>query len=445
MNRRAAFARTRELVLLIGAPLVAALAAIGAIELLLSPSAAARPDILFLVGVPAVGAVVACLVFRRWIARATRLATVVIALVVTGSALVVTSVSLAASRMFLNPHDAKLVSVVVVLAAVLSTLLTIQVIRPLAAQVRTLGAVAQRVAAGDLDGRTGIVRHDELGEAARAVDHMVARLALAEDGRRRLEGERRFLLSSIGHDLRTPLAALRATVESLQDGVAPDPARYLASMGTQLDAVETLIDDLTVYARIEAGQFRFEPTEFDLAELVDGTVEAMIPVAHRRGLTLASHSSGRAITIGGAPELARVLRNLIDNALRYGPVGSCVSVELVAGLHTARLTVRDDGPGFPADFRPVAFEPFTRADPARDRATGTAGLGLAIARGIVDAHGGTIAIGTDSIVEPQNASNAGLPSSSAPGGAGGCIEIHLPLRSPPPSSRRPRPSRSVSE
>jgi signal transduction histidine kinase len=105
-----------------------------------------------------------------------------------------------------------------------------------------------------------------------------------------------------------------------------------------------------------------------------------------------------------------VLRNLIDNALRYGPTGSVVQVELVVGEHMACVRVRDEGPGFPADFRARAFDAFSRADPARDRSTGTAGLGLAIARGIVDAHDGIIQIG-----DPP----------------GGCVEVHLPLAGRP--------------
>ena len=398
----------RNVIALVGGALLAGALAFFAVLAALAPPRRDLPSVAALVAAPVIGAVLCGLALRRWIRHAHGLVRVLVVVSAVSAILVSAAVALAAWRMFLSGHDATIVVIVVALAAVLSILVTVQVTRPLAAQVRQLGEVAQQVAAGDLTTRTGIDRDDELGVAGRALDHMVARLSLAEAGRQRMENERRFLLSSIGHDLRTPLSALRAAVESLQDGIAPDPERYLAAMSGQLDAVESLIDDLVVYARIEAGQLRYDTTDIDLAELVDETVETMAPVAHRRGLELVAHCAGRAVTEGGSAELGRVLRNLIDNALRYGPIGSTVHVVLEPGVHTARLVVSDDGPGFPESFRPHAFEPFTRADPARDRATGTAGLGLAIARGIVDAHGGTISIG------------------SAPGGL---VEIHLPLRS----------------
>ncbi len=406
-----------DLPTLAAASVVAGAAAIGVIIAALDPPRRDQAGVALLVLAPVLGAVGAAALLRWWIARARGIVRVMLAVAGVSAVLVTGAVALAAWQMFLSTHDATIVVAVVVLAAVLAVLVAHHVTRPLADQVRRLGEVAQLVAAGDLSARTRIERHDELGEAGRALDHMVNRLAVAEAGRQRLESERAFLLSAIGHDLRTPLSALRAAVESLQDGVSPDPDRYLAAMGTQIDAVQLLIDELVVYARIEAGKFTFEPSEVDLAELVDETVQALAPVADRRGLELCGSASGRAVAMGGAHELSRVLRNLVDNALRYGPPGTAVRVELTVNEHMARIVVTDEGPGFPDDFRAHAFEPFTRADPARDRATGTAGLGLAIARGIVDAHGGAITLGA---------------------GPGGVVELHLPL-----AGRTPRRSPSM--
>lgn len=385
-------------------------AAVAVMVVTLDPPRRDQPGVVLLVVAPVLGAVGVAALLRWWIARARSMVRVLLAVAAVSAVLVAGTVALAAWQMFLSTHDATIVGSVVALTALLAVLVARHVTRPLADEVRRLGEVAQLVAAGELDARTRIARHDELGEAGRALDHMVNRLAMAEAGRQRLETERAFLLSAIGHDLRTPLAALRAAVESLQDGVAPDPERYLAAMGTQIDAVQQLIDELVMYARIEAGKFTFEPAEVDLAELVDETVQGLTPVAHRRGLRLVAEVAGRPVVIGGASELSRVLRNLVDNALRYGPPGTEVRVALTANAHMARIVVTDEGPGFPDDFRAHAFEPFTRADPARDRATGTAGLGLAIARGIVDAHGGTITLGA---------------------GAGGAVELHLPLAGRP--------------
>ena len=406
----------RDVVRLVAGALLAGAAAVGVIVAALHPPTGGLPAVILLVSAPVAGAIAAGTALRWWIGRAKGLVRVLIAVAVVSAVLVAAAVALAAWRMFLSGHDAALVGTVVGLAALLAVLVAHHVTRPLAGEVRRLADVAQQVAAGDLTTHTGIRRRDELGGAGRALDHMVNRLAMAEDGRTRLEDERAFLLSAIGHDLRTPLAALQAAVESLQDGIAPDPERYLAAMSSQISALQQLIDELVVYARIEAGKLTFERSEVDLAELVDETVETMRPVADRRGLELTAAHTGRAVGSGGAIELARALRNLVDNALRDGPAGSTVRVTLASDAHAVHVTVADDGPGFPDEFRPRAFEPFTRADPARDRATGTAGLGLAIARGIVDAHGGSIALG------------------SPPGGV---VELHLPLAGPRRRQSRP--------
>ncbi len=183
------------------------------------------------------------------------------------------------------------------------------------------------------------------------------------------------MLSSVGHDLRTPLAALRVAVDALADGVAPDPDRYLRSMRRDVEALAALVDDFFLLARIESGRLDLHPVPVDLTEVADEAVEALTPVAAATGVTLALDASTRVHVRGNPTALGRVVRNLIDNAIRHAPSGSVVRVAVAADGRPS-IRVVDDGPGFPPGFGDEAFARFTRADASRNRATGGAGLGL---------------------------------------------------------------------
>ncbi len=273
--------------------------------------------------------------------------------------------------------------------AVFATLLVLVASAPLGRDARQLESTVRAIEGGDRTVRTGVTRADELGHVARALDELTARLDTLERERAGFEAERTAMLSSVGHDLRTPLAALRAAVEALADGVAPDPERYLRSMRCDVEALSALVDDFFLLARIEGGRLDLHPITVDLAEVADEAVEALAPVATARGVSVKLEAAARVRVQGNPTALGRVVRNLIDNAIRYAPPGSQV---LVAVACDGRPSVRvlDDGPGFPPEFSDHAFGRFTRADASRNRSTGGAGLGLAIARGLVEAHGGRI-------------------------------------------------------
>jgi signal transduction histidine kinase len=127
----------------------------------------------------------------------------------------------------------------------------------------------------------------------------------------------------------------------------------------------------------------------DLTEIADEAIEALAPVAGERGLQLQLRATTRVRVAGNAAALGRVIRNLIDNAIRHAPAGTTVVVDVSAATEPS-VRVIDEGPGFPAGFDEHAFERFTRPDASRQRTTGGAGLGLAIARGLIEAHGGRI-------------------------------------------------------
>lgn len=314
-------------------------------------------------------------------------------------------IAVAAQAMFINSHDLRLLMWALVPAVMAAAVVAMLLARPVAQDAKRICDAAMRVADGDLSARTGVRRNDELGEAAEMFDVMVARLDS-------IEYERALMLSAISHDLRTPLAALRASVEAIRDGVAPDPDQYLTGMERQVTALSSLVDDLQLHSRLVSGTLELRRTRLDLTELVDEAMETLRPLAEPRHIKLLLETDRRYLIDADGSQIARVLRNLLDNAIRHAPDDSVVLVQVEAvggdGLDSgrARLRVIDQGAGFPPEFRSRAFEPFTRADEARDVRTGTAGLGLSIARGIVLAHEGTVGIGA---------------------GPGGVIEIELPL------------------
>jgi signal transduction histidine kinase len=310
-----------------------------------------------------------------------------------GSLLVGAAVALAlAGLMVLDAEGFRTTLAVLALTGALATVLVLTASGPLGRDVRTLESSVRRIEAGDLTARTGVRRADELGHVARAVDELTERLDAMAREREEMDEERRAMLSAISHDLRTPLSALRAAVEALADGVAPDPERYLRSMQRDVEVLSALVDDLFLLARIEAGEFGIDRVPLDLSELVDEAVEALTPAAATRSVTIVRDAPRRVGVAGNPTALGRVVRNLLDNAIQHAPDGSTVRIS-VDGSDRPRVEVVDQGPGFPDDFRDRAFERFTRADPSRTRATGGAGLGLAIARGLVEAHGGRIWIG----------------------------------------------------
>lgn len=300
------------------------------------------------------------------------------------------AVGAAAIAMFLSLHDLLLVSAALVFGVGLGIVLAVAVAGPLTADLQGLTAAAHAVAAGDLTVRTDVRRADELGGLASSIDSMVARLATLEEERERGEAARRELLAAISHDLRTPLAALQAAIEALQDDVGGDPEHYLRSMATDVSLLHSMVDDLFVLARLQAGELRLERMAVDLTELADDAVESMTRVAARRSVGL-HLDAGASVLVDGDPQaLSRVLRNLLDNAIAHAPARTTVRVRIGSQDHPPTVRVEDEGPGFPADFADRAFDPFTRSDDARNRNTGGAGLGLAIARGLVLAHDGHI-------------------------------------------------------
>ncbi|NIV39841.1 MAG: two-component sensor histidine kinase, partial [Anaerolineae bacterium] len=216
----------------------------------------------------------------------------------------------------------------------------------------------------------------------------------ADQKQREVEDLRRNLIAWAGHDLRTPLASIQAIVEALADGVVEEPQtidRYLHTAQREIRSLSHLIDDLFELAQIEAGGLPLDKSENSLSDLVSDTIESFSELAARREVTLEGRADPAVDpVVMDTQQIGRVLSNLVGNALRHTPPRGTVRVQAVAQPDGARVEIQDTGEGIPAQDLPHVFERFYRGEKSRSRATGGAGLGLAIAKGIVEAHGGSI-------------------------------------------------------
>ncbi|MGJ6965229.1 sensor histidine kinase [Streptosporangium sp. G11] len=265
--------------------------------------------------------------------------------------------------------------------------------RVLAASRRLVDAVHAVTASGEFTPPGGLPA--ELGTVAGSLDQAYRRLRLGRERERALESARRELVAWVSHDLRTPLAGMRAMAEALEDGVVADPetvGRYHRQIRLEVDRLSGLVDDLFALSRIHAGALRLSRSRIGLGDLVADALAGVEQLARAKGVRLTGEAGPVVPVQADAGELSRALRNLVVNAIRHTPGDGTVVVRASAEDGTACLSVADCCGGIPADDLPRVFDVAFRGEAARTPSPdGTgAGLGLAIARGIVEAHEGTI-------------------------------------------------------
>ena len=250
--------------------------------------------------------------------------------------------------------------------------------------LREMAVAAAAMARGDYGRRVTASSHDEVGELARAFNAMATQLA-------EVDRVRRELVANVSHELRTPITALQAGLENLVDGVETADPDTLRTMLRQVERLGTLVAQLLDLSRLESGAVPLQRRSFDLRPLLE---EAAGETRLRTtDVAVAVTVDPAGITADGDPaRVHQVVSNLLDNALRHSPAGG--TVELRASKSRAGVTIEvcDEGPGIAEEERSKVFERFYRADPARSSTEGGAGLGLAIARWIVDLHGGEIRV-----------------------------------------------------
>ena len=309
------------------------------------------------------------------------------ALAVLTAAQLVGAVALFAGLMFVSNMDAFFMA----LAAGYAGLIGLTSARLVATRtLKDLDAVRTAIAevgAGSREVRIPVRGGDELAMLAADVESMVAKVGAEERARRQL-------VASVSHDLRTPITTLRLIAEGLEDGIfEPEHTReQLRQISLQVRALGGLIDDLFELSRLEAGEVHWSMEHVRLDELVRETIDAMRPHAEAGRVDVRAEVDDRLTAARGNPEqLQRVLFNLIQNAIRHTPADGSVVVRAQLGADQAvEIEVADSGAGIDPALRERIFEPFVQGPSRIAGKNGSAGLGLAIARAIVDAHGGRI-------------------------------------------------------
>jgi signal transduction histidine kinase len=298
--------------------------------------------------------------------------------------------------MFADEHDLQLAFVLLVFATGIAAVLGYFLSGALTDRIEQLRRAAQSIARGDLSARAPVHGSDELSTLALSFNEMAAQLQDAQQKQLELDGLRRDLIAWVSHDLQTPLTSMRAMIEALNDGVVEDEEtvkRYLLTVQREIHDLSLLIDDLFQIAQIDAGGMVLELGEESLTDLISDTLESFSEIAARRGITIeGSVRPGLDPVWMDAQRISRVINNLVANAMRYTPHGGVVQVSAARNAGGVDVVVSDSGPGIASVDLPYVFDRFYRGEKSRSRLTGGAGLGLAIARGIVQAHGGEISV-----------------------------------------------------
>lgn len=349
--------------------------------------------VVYLVASATISSAVGMLVYRLTEVRRRSIRMKVLLAHALGSAIVIVNIFAAAQLMFISAHDFGLLMLLLVACAAISVTFGAAVADRLTMAVVYLSAGAREVAKGNFATRVEVASNDELADLARSFNEMVAYVNQAAEMRVRVDTSRRELVAAVSHDLRTPLAAVRAMLEALSDGLIDDPVtvrRYHDTMRVQVEHLSRLIDDLFELSQLDSGGPRLDLRRVDLSAVVSDAVESFAMSAVAQQVTLRLESAGQTFIDAEPIKIARVVNNLTENAIHFAPAGTIIDVVIERRGAEARVSIRDRGEGIdPADM-PYLFDRFYRGEKSRSRQFGGAGLGLAIARGIVEAHGGHI-------------------------------------------------------
>jgi signal transduction histidine kinase len=303
----------------------------------------------------------------------------------------------AAKAMFISVHDLDTLVVMLLAAGTMGAIVALLLGEQVSASGRQMGALARSIAEGEAPKQLDTPRTAELASLGHELQDMSRKLEQARARERALDASRRELIAWVSHDLRTPLAGMRAMAEALEDGVVQDPEtveRYYRSLRVETERLARLVDELFELSVIHAGALRLQMEKVSLSDLVSDAMSAATPSASARGVRLEGQATGPPPTLELAPpQVSRVLRNLLDNAIRHTPSDGSVWVETGVRDGGAYVSVADECGGIAESELARVFDTAFRGEVARTPAeTGGAGLGLAIARGIVEAHHGEISV-----------------------------------------------------
>lgn len=331
-----------------------------------------------------------------WLNRSPTIRWTLIGSYILASVLTFINVWMTANLMFASEHDLLLATVLLIFAGGIAIAVGFFLSNALVDRIKSLDRAAKSIADGDLETRISVEGGDEIADLARSFNLMAAQLQAADQQKRENERIRRDLIAWVSHDLQTPLTSIRARIEALADGMIEDPQtaqRYLDTALRDIASLSLLIDDLFQLAQMDAGGFELNFENNSISDLVSDTIESFSEMAKRKDINLhGSVEPGLDMVWMDAPRIGRVLNNLVGNALRYTDGGGSVKIRVMHHEGYIKVEVRDNGVGIKLEDQPLVFESFYRSDKSRSRLTGGAGLGLAISKGIVEAHGGQISV-----------------------------------------------------
>jgi signal transduction histidine kinase len=334
--------------------------------------------------------VVAAVVAARALTRAS-LQTRLVAVALVAIVVALANLAVLALDMVVSGDDAKRLAILLVYALGAGVAVAVALSRTIGPSFRRLTDTAVSLGEGDLDARVGdLASGPELEALARTLDEMAGRLQGAEAHRLQIEAMRSDLITAVSHDLRTPLASLRAMVEAIDDGVVDDQAsmrRYAAAMRGSVHQLSTMVDDLFELTQLDAGAIERETRVARLDEIVRSAMASVEPQMHAKRLAVQA-DLGAAADVTCSPRMTRVLQNLLMNAVHHTPADGAVRLSARRNGQVLEVAVEDSGEGIAPQDLDRVFEPFFRADPARSGPG--AGLGLALAKRIVEALGGRI-------------------------------------------------------
>ncbi len=270
------------------------------------------------------------------------------------------------------------------IAAVIALVMARWLARGMTQPLRDMADAARRMEVGDYSTRIYTTTRDEVGQLAAAFNRMSLELG-------NLETSRRDLVANVSHELKTPITAIRAHLENLLDGVEEPNPEVLQVMLAQSERLGRLVEQLLDLSKLESGEVPLRREEVSLGPLVTQVMSEIEVASADRDVVVHSDVPDDLPSIEADPErVHQVIFNLVDNAVRFTPEGGEVRIEAHRHNGAVEVSVADTGVGIPADALPRLFERFYRVDPARAREDGGTGIGLAIARSVVEAHGGTI-------------------------------------------------------
>jgi two-component system sensor histidine kinase BaeS len=256
--------------------------------------------------------------------------------------------------------------------------------RRISAPIKALTLASKRLGQGDFSQRVNINDKSEVGELAQTFNSMASDLERAEKLRHNL-------VADVAHELRTPLSNVRGYLEAVHDGVIKPDADTIRSLNEEAILLSRLVDDLQELSLAEAGELKLVCQAEDIAELINQTVAVVQPQAVAKGLSLSIDLPDKLPVVNiDSQRIRQVLRNLLENAVTHTAKGDAITVSVRQQGSWVEVSVADTGEGIPNEDLPNIFERFYRVDKSRARATGGSGLGLTIAKRLVEAHGGKI-------------------------------------------------------